>query len=132
MRTVVGAAILNDRAQVFAARRSKTHAGLWEFPGGKVEPGESPQDALVREIQEELSASIDVVSEITAPGSPWRINGDLELRIYLARLVGPPPVLGSDHDASGWFRADELPSVPWLPSDFLALSAVARAIEQDG
>lgn len=126
-RQVVGAAIVRG-GRVLAARRTApaATAGRWEFPGGKVEPGESPDDALVREVQEELDCTIEVTG--------W-LEGEVELgtayvlRVAVARLVAgdPDPV---EHDEVRWLLADELHSVDWLEGDrpFLAgLPAVLAA-----
>ena len=127
MREVVGAAIVRD-GRVLAARRTapSATAGRWEFPGGKVEPGESAEDALVREVREELGCTIEVIG--------W-LDGEVALgtayllRVAVARLVAgdPDPV---EHDQVRWLLADELGSVDWLDGDrpFLAgLPAVLAA-----
>ena len=122
---VVGAAIV-DRGRVLAARRSAPAnvAGGWEFPGGKVDPGESDEDALVRECREELGIEIGVRqrigAEILRPG--------VELRIYLAELLFGDPEALQDHDDIRWLRPDELGSVAWLPGDLPFLPAVAAAV----
>jgi 8-oxo-dGTP diphosphatase len=109
---------------VLAARRSERagSAGFWEFPGGKVEPGEDPRAALVREINEELSTAIVVGDEIG--DVPWVISETLELRLFLASLAGGDPQPGEDHDELRWLALDALDSVAWLPSDRLALEVV--------
>ncbi|HEX3898405.1 MAG TPA: (deoxy)nucleoside triphosphate pyrophosphohydrolase [Mycobacteriales bacterium] len=123
MQTVVGAVIVAD-GRVLAARRSERagSAGFWEFPGGKVEPGEDPRAALVREINEELSTAIVVGDEIG--DVPWVISETLELRLFLASLAGGDPQPGEDHDELRWLALDALDSVAWLPSDRLALEVV--------
>jgi 8-oxo-dGTP diphosphatase len=113
---------------VLAARRSRQtgFAGYWEFPGGKVEPGEEPRAALVREIVEELSATIVVGDEIG--DVPWVISETLELRLFLASLTGGDPQQGADHDELRWLAPDDFDSVDWLPSDLLALETVRHAV----
>jgi 8-oxo-dGTP diphosphatase len=108
---VVGVAIVRA-GRVLAARRT---GGGWEFPGGKVEPGEQPEQAAVREIAEELGCSITVTGwlDATAP-----INTDLELRVAIARLEdGEPTPRAGDHDAIRWLAVSELGALEWLEPD---------------
>jgi 8-oxo-dGTP diphosphatase len=122
---VVGAAIVRA-GRVLAARRSAPPelAGGWEFPGGKVEPGESDGTALARECREELGVSI-VVAELlgTTELGPAR-----ELRVYRAELVSGEPRALQDHDELRWLGAGELESVRWLPADRPLLNAVAAEL----
>ena len=130
-RIIVGAAIIED-GRVLACARSEPpeFAGRWEFPGGKVEPGESEIEALVRECAEELGVTVDVGE---------RVGADVPLG---ARLGGPAGVRGparqrwpyrscSSTRDMRWLAADELDSVDWLPADapiVAALPAVAPAL----
>lgn len=118
---VVGAALTDDLAHpstVLAARRRHgALAGWWEFPGGKVEPGEAPVDALVRELEEELGLRrVSVGEELPAPDGGWPLpNGSL-LRVWwvvTAEEVRPGP----DHDRVRWLRAGTVLEVGWLPGD---------------
>ncbi len=114
METVVGAAILED-GRVLAARRTApaVAAGRWEFPGGKVEPGETPDDAIVREIEEELGCTIEVTGWLEE-GVP--LNDSLVLRVALARIVAGEPS-PTEHDQLRWLSLDELGDVDWLDAD---------------
>ena len=111
---VVGAAVLRD-GRVLASRRTEPPllAGLWEFPGGKVEPGESDEVALVRELREELEVEVEVGERL---GEDLRIGESGVLRVYLCRLVRGEPAL-VDHDEHRWLGPDELLDVPWIPAD---------------
>ncbi|HXH77566.1 (deoxy)nucleoside triphosphate pyrophosphohydrolase [Nocardioides sp.] len=111
---VVGAAILLDGA-VLAARRTAPAelAGRWEFPGGKVEPDESPEEALVREIAEELGCRIELTGWL--PGSA-PIGDTHELRVACGVLIEGEPV-PTEHDQVRWVTADELDEVDWLDPD---------------
>ncbi|MFN8194377.1 MAG: (deoxy)nucleoside triphosphate pyrophosphohydrolase [Nocardioidaceae bacterium] len=119
MAQVVGAAILRG-GRVLAARRTAPAgaAGRWELPGGKVEPGESPEEALVREIAEELGCAVAVtgwlVGEVPVPGGHTLLAATAEL------LDGEPEPV--EHDAVMWLSAAELDDVDWLEPDrpFLA------------
>jgi mutator protein MutT len=119
MRVVVGVAILHD-GRVLAARRTTPPAlaGRWELPGGKVEPGEDPSAALVREIAEELGCEVRVTGRL-AGEQP--VGDDHVLRVLCAELVAGEPV-PREHDALRWLGPEELDEVAWLDPDrpFLA------------
>jgi 8-oxo-dGTP diphosphatase len=118
-RSVVGAAIVRD-GRVLAARRTApaSAAGRWEFPGGKVEPGETPEAALVREVTEELGCRVEVVGWLAGEVA---IGTTHVLAVAIARVVEgePDPV---EHDLVRWLEAGQLGKVDWLESDrpFLA------------
>ncbi|RJS47733.1 (deoxy)nucleoside triphosphate pyrophosphohydrolase [Nocardioides cavernaquae] len=113
-KLVVGAAVLKD-GRVLAARRTRPveAAGRWEFPGGKVEPGETPEAALEREIYEELGCVIEVIGWLEAEAP---IGESHVLRVATARLAGGTP-RPHEHDAIRWLAADELDEVDWLDPD---------------
>ena len=119
MAVVVGAAIVRD-GRVLAARRTSPPeaAGRWELPGGKVEPGESPDEALVREVAEELGCTVEVTAWL--PGSVG-IGGRHKLTVAVCALVAGEPD-PREHDEIRWLAADELGQVDWLEPDrpFLA------------
>ncbi len=113
---IVGAAILDGKGRVLGAERAEppAMAGMWEFPGGKVEPGESELDALVRECEEELDVGIEVLDrlgdDILLP------TGTAILKVWTARLIRGEPT-AVEHAELRWLSADELGDVPWLPAD---------------
>lgn len=113
-QVVVGAAIVHER-RLLAARRTRpaATAGRWELPGGKVEPDESPTQAVVREIAEELGCAIEVDGWLEGETV---IGPGLVLRVARARLVTGEPD-PHEHDAVRWLAADELDEVDWLDSD---------------
>jgi 8-oxo-dGTP diphosphatase len=133
VRRVVGAAIVRD-GRVLAARRTapSAAAGRWELPGGKVEPGESPEQALVREIDEELGCPIEVGQWL--PGAV-DIEGRFVLTVAIAAIADPVEPRPHEHDLVRWLGPDELDEVDWLDPDrpFLAdLRDVLWGIQPDG
>ena len=132
MREVVGVAVLRD-GRVLAARRSAPPAlaGLWEFPGGKVEPGEEPHATAVREIAEELRCTIEVTGWLDGGVEVNTADPSSEfvLRVAIARLVDADPV-PTEHDAVRWLRADELAEVGWAEADLPFLAEVRRLLEE--
>ncbi|MFC7548200.1 (deoxy)nucleoside triphosphate pyrophosphohydrolase [Plantactinospora sp. GCM10030261] len=116
MKVIVGAAIIAG-TRVLACERSSPPeaAGRWEFPGGKVEPGETEVDALVRECAEELAVPVTIGDRV-GPDVPMA-RGRAVLRVYAARLVGAARPRPLEHAALRWLAAHELNSVPWLPAD---------------
>jgi len=123
---IVGAAIVVD-GRVLGCERAEPpeSAGRWEFPGGKVEPGESDVDALVRECEEELGVVVAVGDRIGADVP--LAHGRALLRVWLARLVrGEPQAL--EHRSLRWFSADDLDTVPWLPADAPIVAELARVL----
>jgi len=110
----VGAAIVRG-GRVLAARRTEpaSVAGRWEFPGGKVEPGETDAESLVREVEEELGVRVTLDSWL--PGEE-PIGETYLLRVALASMDDGEPT-PTEHDAVRWLAADELDDVDWLDGD---------------
>lgn len=131
-RAVAGAAILDTRDAprcLLAARRSapESLAGLWEFPGGKVEPGESAQAALVREVKEELGVEIELGDEICADHPQgWLLANGARMRVFEAWIVLGDPAPLEDHDRLEWteLTAHALYQLAWIPADFPIVDAL--------
>lgn len=124
---IVVAAAIERHGCFLAARRTRPQwaAGRWEFPGGKVEPGETDVEALTREIREELGVEITVGSRV--PGE-WPLHDDLVLRVYLATIIGGEPAPLDHHDALAWVDPQGFADVEWLDADREAIEAVSRFV----
>jgi 8-oxo-dGTP diphosphatase len=116
-RRVIVAAIIIMDGRVLACERSAPPAvaGRWEFPGGKVEPGETDAAALARECAEELGVRV-AVDERVGPDVPLA-HGRAVLRVFRVTLLAGDVPRALEHTAMRWLAADELSSVPWLPAD---------------
>ncbi len=117
MKTIeVVAAIIIHNDQIFATQRGYGEfKDGWEFPGGKMEPGETPQQALMREIQEELDTEIEVGSLVETVEYDYP-NFHLTMHCFLCTIRSGELVL-KEHEAAKWLTREELDSVDWLPAD---------------
>jgi 8-oxo-dGTP diphosphatase len=128
---VVGAAVVDDLhrpSRLLTARRTTPAAlaGRWELPGGKVEPGEVPQDALRRELVEELGVAATLGVELPGPvRGAWPISADLTMRVWLAQVDGEPVARGA-HDLVRWLAPTQWDDVPWLAADAPVLDDLRR------
>ena len=112
---VVAAIIRDDEGRIFATQRGYGEwKDWWEFPGGKIEPGESRQQALQREIREELAAEIEVGELLRTIDYDYPAF-HLTMHCFLCRLDGEVKLL--EHEAAQWLAPNELQSVRWLPVD---------------
>ena len=117
MKTVnVAAAVIRDGDKIFATRRGHgAYKGFWEFPGGKIEPGETPEEALRREIREELDTLIRVGDHLVTVEYDYP-EFHLSMRCYWATVLEGNLVL-KEHEAARWLEAKDLETVDWLPAD---------------
>jgi 8-oxo-dGTP diphosphatase len=122
-QVIVGAAIISDGRVLACARAEPPEvAGRWEFPGGKVDPGETEVEALIRECIEELDVTVDIGGRVGA--DVMLGNGRAVLRVYEARLLsGAEPRL-IEHLELRWLSAEQLYDVPWLPADAPIVAAL--------
>ena len=113
---VVGAVLVKDD-RIFAAKRGpgKSMAGLWEFPGGKIEPGETPQIALARELREELGVDV-VVGEFLVSATHDLGTSVIELSTYMGQIASGTLTL-TEHVKSRWLTRSELNELDWAPAD---------------
>ena len=126
-RIEVVAAIIRKDDKIFATQRGYGEwKDWWEFPGGKMEPGEAPREALVREIREELNAEIAVGDLIETV--EWDYPAfHLTLHCYWCTLVSEEMTL-LEHESARWLTADTLHSVRWLPADDQLLPLIQREL----
>ena len=128
---VVAAVIVDDLSRpttLLAARRSRPEhlAGRWEFPGGKVDPGETPIDGLHRELCEELGVQVELGPEVVGPdGGGWTITDRHVMRLWFARVTEGEPRPLIEHDDLRWLTPDAFFDVPWLDGDVRIVQAIA-------
>lgn len=124
---VVGAVIIKDGA-ILCAQRGPHGAlgGMWEFPGGKVELGEAPRDALIREIDEELMCKVLVGEQVTTTTYEYEF-GIVTLTTYYCELLDGTPVL-TEHAAVKWLSPNELDTLTWAPADIPAVELIRREL----
>ena len=117
MKTIkVAAAIIIEDQKVFATQRGYgDFKDGWEFPGGKLEPGEAPQQALKREIREELDTEIEVGERLHTVEYDYP-NFHLSMDCFLCKILSGDLVL-KEHEAAAWLTKEQLYSVDWLPAD---------------
>ncbi|MGW1198663.1 (deoxy)nucleoside triphosphate pyrophosphohydrolase [Streptomyces sp. NPDC002536] len=128
VRVVVGGAVF-DRGRLLAARRSAPPelAGRWELPGGKLEPGETPREALVRELREELGIEAEPLERIAGE---WPLKPGYVLQVWTARLLSGEARPLEDHDELRWLTPDRVDEVDWLDQDRPAVAAAMRLLEK--
>ena len=124
MKTVrVVAAIIREGNKVFATQRGYgEYKDGWEFPGGKIEPGETPQQALAREIKEELDTEIAVGDYLTTIEYDYP-TFHLSMQCFWCKIVDGTPVL-IEHEAARWLDLDHIDSVDWLPADLTIIPLI--------
>ena len=130
MKTInVVAAIIRDGNRVLATQRGYgDYKDGWEFPGGKIEQGEPPQQALAREIKEELDTEITVGDLLTTIDFDYP-TFHLHMQCYWCQIVEGTPVL-KEHEAARWLPSEQFYSVEWLPADKEIIPLIQVAMEQ--
>ena len=130
MKTIeVVAAIIRREDRIFATQRGYGDwKDWWEFPGGKMETGETPESALVREIREELSAEIRIDKFLTTVDYDYPAF-HLTMHCYMCSLLNEALHL-NEHEAARWLSAAELASVRWLPADEGLLPLIGQALKE--
>ena len=124
---VVGAVIVKDELILCAQRGdSKTLPFKWEFPGGKIEEGETPQEALAREVQEEMECEIKIADKIETTVYEYDF-GFVHLTTFYCELVSGEPVL-TEHKEIRWLAASDLAHLDWAPADIPAIEKIVRKL----
>ena len=123
--SVVAAAIEKD-GKIFCAQRpeGKSLGGYWEFPGGKLEQGETPEEALIREIKEEFDSEIEIVSFINEASHEYDF-GIVTMKTYLSKLHTRNLTL-LEHQDSKWLPIEELDTLEWAPVDLPAVKCLQQ------
>lgn len=129
MKTInVVAAVIFKDGKVFATQRGYGEfKDGWEFPGGKVEPGESPEDALRREIREELEVEVSVGELIDTIEYDYPAF-HLSMKCFACTIAGGSPHL-LEHEAAKWLTSTQLGSVKWLPADVTLIPKIEKMME---
>lgn len=123
----VVAAIIRDGDKIYATQRGYGEfKGGWEFPGGKIEEGETPEQVLIREIKEELDTEIEVGELIDVVEYNYP-TFHLLMNCYWCKIVSGDLVL-KEHDAARWLNRDELFDVEWLPADIELIDKIGRIL----
>ena len=131
MKTVrVVAAIIIENGKVFATQRGYGEfKDGWEFPGGKIEPGETPEEAIVREIKEELDTEVEVIELLDTVEYDYP-NFHLSMGCFICKIKSGDLVL-KEHEAAKWLTKDTLGSLEWLPEDLGLVGEIDKYLKED-
>ena len=131
MRSIrVVAAIIEKDGKIFATQRGYgDYKDWWEFPGGKIEPGESPEEALVREIREELDTEISVGDFLTSLEYDYP-KFHMTMDCFMCSIISGRLTL-LEPEAARWLAADELWQVKWLPSDIRVIEELEKRMKSE-
>jgi 8-oxo-dGTP diphosphatase len=134
-KQIVGGALVDSLTHptlLLVARRTAPpeFAGMWEFPGGKVEPGEGAREALHRELAEELGVTVELGAELHGPTPEgWPLNSNAAMRVWLAQVTDGSPEPLEDHDELRWVElaGPEVLELAWIPADLPIVLALQAA-----
>ena len=131
MKTIrVAAAVIRDGEKIFAVQRGYGEfKDGWEFPGGKIEPGETPEEAIVREIKEELDTEVEVIELLDTVEYDYP-NFHLSMGCFICKIKSGDLVL-KEHEAAKWLTKDTLGSVEWLPADMGLVREIEKYLKED-
>ena len=131
MKTVcVAAAVIRKEDRIFATQRGYgKFKGAWEFPGGKIEAGETPEQALIREIREELDSEIEICGQLETVEYDYP-DFHLTMHCFWCRLLSGEPKL-KEHMAAAWLTKETIDSVAWLPADLDLIQKIKEELPPD-
>ena len=131
MKTIrVAAAVIRDGEKIFAVQRGYGEfKDGWEFPGGEIEPGETPEEAIVREIKEELDTEVEVIELLDTVEYDYP-NFHLSMGCFICKIKSGDLVL-KEHEAAKWLTKDTLGSVEWLPADMGLVGEIEKYLKED-
>ena len=131
MKTIeVVAAIIHHDGKILATQRGYgDFKDGWEFPGGKIEPGETPEEAIVREIKEELDTEVEVIELLDTVEYDYP-NFHLSMGCFICKIKSGDLVL-KEHEAAKWLTKDTLGSLEWLPADMGLVGEIEKYLKED-
>lgn len=139
LKKIVGGAVVDflpAPTALLVARRSAPEAlaGMWEFPGGKVEPGEEAIDALHRELHEELGVEVALGAELLGPtAAGWPLNETAAMRVWTVEITSGTPQPLEDHSQLRWMDLNDheaLLALEWIPADFPIVHALLAQLSE--
>jgi len=127
---VVGAAIVRD-GLILCAQRGPEQSlpGMWEFPGGKIEPGESPEEALRREVREELDCSVQIEHRLNTHTEKYSF-ASVTLTVFLCHVTDGTP-RPTEHSNLRWTSPERLDQLEWAPADIPAVREIQKQYSSD-
>ena len=126
----VAAAVIRKDGRIFATQRGYGEfKDGWEFPGGKIEPGETPEEAIVREIKEELDTEVEVIELLDTVEYDYP-NFHLSMGCFICKIKSGDLVL-KEHEAAKWLTKDTLGSLEWLPADMGFVGEIEKYLKED-
>lgn len=126
MKTIrVAAAVISENGKILATQRGYgAYKDFWEFPGGKIEAGETPEQALIREIKEELAVTVRIERFLTTAEYDYP-EFHLSMDCFLCTIAEGEPAL-LEHESAAWLSADRLRGKNWLPADLFVIERIER------
>ena len=130
MTPVVAGVLRRDGRYMLARRVRGAEAGCWEFPGGKIEDGETAEEACVREVREELGVTVADLKPFVSLEYEYP-SFHMDLQTFTCRIVEGTPAI-TEHAELRWLTGEELDSVPWLPADIQVINALKAHLLNSG
>ncbi|MBC1419656.1 (deoxy)nucleoside triphosphate pyrophosphohydrolase [Listeria fleischmannii] len=125
INVVAGAIIKEEKILCARRKKEKSLGGLWEFPGGKIEVNELPEEALKREIMEEMNLELEIGEKVCTSTYTYDF-GEVHLTVFYCKIIKGNMKL-NDHDKILWLDRSELNSLEWAPADIDAVNKIGEA-----